>query len=134
MGEWSWEPSGWKQHECLRREWWGLQFIGHPAPQCSFLKGADQEDCSLWDTCHQTRYGLSLPIRKQSVGQRKGRPQCVWPGLTSCQVLDELVQGVKDAALGLKRGSGPQQTVQRCSYKKEMAWLHFGNLTAIKAF
>lgn len=30
----------------------------------------------------------------------------VWPGLTSCQVLDELVQGVKDAALGLKRDLG----------------------------
>lgn len=69
-------------------------------PSMLLLKGADQEDCSLWDTCHQTRYGLSLPIRKQSVGQRKGRPQ-VWPGLTLLPgaVLDELVQGVKDEPL-----------------------------------
>lgn len=52
-------------------------------------------------------------------------------GLTSCQVLDDLVQGVQDAALGLKRylgfskqledvaadkrgGSGPRETTRSC--------------------
>lgn len=81
MGSGPGEPSGWKQHGGLRREWWGPQFIGHQ-PLNVFLpeKGSDQEETSPLEGHMPSNTPADSASQSESSQWARGRGcPSVWP-------------------------------------------------------